>query len=232
MKRKILALLLAALMLLALAACGQEASVQSPDPSDAGQSMRDENKSKNDKIKDETKKPVKDPSETAGPADDGQEQSGQDIQQNEGNGEAHESEDDAGGHADLAAFTAGLPEKYEISGFLQRQDPDDETGQAMIGSYFPGLLDLDLEQIEIYLCMISFNSGEFSAVQAKSEADAKIVKEIFQARIDGMLEEGANYPETVRQWQDNAKVVMHGSYVLLVCAEDCDAIAADFEALF
>ncbi len=133
---------------------------------------------------------------------------------------------------DLAAFGQTLTENYEISGFLQRMDPSDEMGAGMLDAYFPSLKEMDLEQMEVYLCMISFNTGEFSLVQAKNADDAAKVKEIFQARIDGMVDEGLNYPDTIEQWQNNAKIVENGNYVMLVCAEDCDAIVDDFNALF
>lgn len=143
----------------------------------------------------------------------------------------------AGGKADetpvdLAAFAQTLTENYEISGFLQRMDPSDEMGAGMLDGYFPGLKEMDLEQMEVYLCMISFNTGEFSLVQAKNADDAARVKEIFQSRIDGMVEEGVNYPDTIEMWQNNAQIVENGNYVMLVCAEDCDAIVEDFNALF
>lgn len=134
---------------------------------------------------------------------------------------------------DLAEFAAGLNEKYEISAFLERMDPEDaDMGAVMIDNTFPGLREMDLEQMEIYLCMISFNSGEFSLVEAKNADDAKAVADIFQARIDSMTEEGLNYPETVENWTNNAKVVTNGNYVMLVCAEKAEDIVNDFNALF
>lgn len=134
---------------------------------------------------------------------------------------------------DLAAFAQTLPKKYEISGFLNRMDPEDpDTGALMLDATFPGLMDMDLEQIEVYLCMIGFNTGEFSLVQAKNADDAKAVADLFQARIDGMVQEGLNYPDTIELWQKNATVVTHGNYVMLVCAEDKDSIVSDFEDLF
>ena len=143
------------------------------------------------------------------------------------------SEPAAPANVDLAAFAQSLTENYEISGFLQRMDPtDEEMGGPMIDGYFPGLREMDLEQAEIYLCMISFNTGEFSLVEAKNADDAAAVKQIFQARIDSMVEEGVNYPDTIEQWQNNSKIVENGNYVMLVCAEDCDAIVEDFNALF
>ena len=139
--------------------------------------------------------------------------------------------------ADLAAFAQSLAENHEFGGFLQRVDPKDEQmGEMMaqmLENYYPGLSDMDLEQLEVYMSMISFSSGEFALAQAKSADDAAKVKESFQARIDSKTEEGSmNYPEEVELWQRTAKLVDHGNYVMLVCGEDSEAIVSEFDALF
>ena len=114
-------------------------------------------------------------------------------------------------------------------------DPaDEEFGAIMLENNYPGLKDLELEQVEIYMPMISFSGGELALVQAKSEEDAAKVKEIFQARIDAKTTEGpGNYPEEVEMWQKYAKVVVaNDTYVMLVNHEDADAIVEEFNKLF
>lgn len=138
---------------------------------------------------------------------------------------------------DLAAFAQTVTENHEFGGFLERVDPEDaEMGEfmaEMLNNYYSGLTDLDLEQMELYMSMVSFSSGELALVQAKSAEDAAKVQEIFQARIDAKTTEGAgNYPDEVEMWQRSAQVAANGNYVMLVCAEDCDAIVSDFNALF
>ena len=134
---------------------------------------------------------------------------------------------------DLAAFAKTLTENHEFSGFVERLDVDDpEFGAVMLENSYPALKDLELAQLEIYLSMVSFNTGEFALAQAKSPEDAAKVKEAFEARIASMTEEGVNYPETVEVWTKHAKVVDHGTYVMLVCSEEADAIVSEFEALF
>lgn len=134
---------------------------------------------------------------------------------------------------DLAAFAQTVQESHEFTA-LDRCDPkDDGVGAVMLGNYYPGLTDLDLEQVEIYMPMISFSGGELAAVQAKSAEDAAKVKEIFQARLDSKTVEGPNnYPEEVEMWKRSAKVADHGSYVLLVNHDDSEAIVSEFNALF
>ena len=138
---------------------------------------------------------------------------------------------------DLAAFAQTVQENHEFSGFMEKidtQDPDmGEFMAEMLGSYYPGLTDLELEQQEIYMSMISFSSGELAMAQAKSADGAAAVKDIFQARIDAKTTEGPNnYPGEVEMWQRDARIATQGTYVLLVCHEDADAIVDEFNALF
>ena len=103
----------------------------------------------------------------------------------------------------------------------------------MLENNYPGLKDMDLEQVEVYLAMVSFSGGELALVQAKSPEDAAKVKEIFQARIDTKSTDGpGNYPEEVEMWNRAAKVAENGSYVMLVNHEDSQAIVDEFNALF
>lgn len=134
---------------------------------------------------------------------------------------------------DLAAFAKAAQENHEFHS-LERADPADaELGAIMLENAYPGLKDMDLEQVEVYTPMISFSGGELALVQAKSPEDAAKVKEIFQARVDAKTTEGpGNYPEEVEMWQRSAKVADHGSYVMLVCSNDADAIVSEFNALF
>ncbi|MDE6589580.1 MAG: DUF4358 domain-containing protein [Oscillospiraceae bacterium] len=138
---------------------------------------------------------------------------------------------------DLAAFAQALPDTHEFGGFLQRVDADDpdmgEMMAQMLENYYPGLAAMDLEQLEVYMSMISFSSGEFAVAQAKDAAGAAKVKEIFQARIDAKTTDGpGNYPEEVELWQHNAALAENGNYVMLVCCEDSEAIVSEFNALF
>lgn len=137
---------------------------------------------------------------------------------------------------DLAAFAKTVQEEHAFSS-LERADPADaemgELFQNALDNYYPGLTGLELEQMEIYLSMISFSGGELALVQAKSAEDAAKVKEIFQARVDAKGTDGpGNYPEEVEMWQRSAQVVENGNYIMLVCHDDADAIVEEFNALF
>lgn len=134
---------------------------------------------------------------------------------------------------DLAAFAQTVQENHEFAA-LEKADPaDQEMGAIMLENNYPGLKDMDLEQLEVYLAMISFSGGELALAQAKSPEDTAKVKEIFQNRITTKSTDGpGNYPEEVEMWKKSAKVVDNGSYVMLVNHPDSEAIAGEFEALF
>lgn len=135
---------------------------------------------------------------------------------------------------DLAAFAQTVQENHEFAAMEKADPADEELGAVMLENTYPGLKDMELEQVEVYLALISFSGGELALVQAKNEEDAAKVKEIFQARLDAKTTEGpGNYPEEVEMWQKYAKVaVANGTYVMLVNHEDADAIVEEFNDLF
>lgn len=68
-------------------------------------------------------------------------------------------------------------------------------------------------------------------VEAESAADAEIVRQSFQARVDSMAND-TTYPEEAGMWKNNATVSVNGNYVVLdVLPEGCtvpDAFLAKF----
>ncbi len=140
--------------------------------------------------------------------------------------------------ANLSAFAKTLQEKYEFAAYLKELDPEaDEYARQSIEQYLPGLLEMDLEQRVICMSMMRLNNGEFSMVQAKDSQGAEKVRELFQNRVDYMVGDGESpggawYPAATELWANNSRVEVHGSYVLMVVAEECDEIAAEFSALF
>lgn len=51
-------------------------------------------------------------------------------------------------------------------------------------------------------------------VEAESAADAEIVRQSFQARVDAMADD-TTYPEEAGMWKNNATVTVNGNYVVL-----------------
>ncbi len=139
---------------------------------------------------------------------------------------------------DLSAFAGALKENYEFAAYLMELDPEaEEYARESIEQYLPGLLELDLEQRVIYMSMMRLNNGEFSMVQTKSPQDAETVKELFQNRVDYMVGDGESpggawYPAATELWANSSRVEVHGNYVLMVVAEECDQIVSEFNALF
>ena len=133
---------------------------------------------------------------------------------------------------DLAAFAQTVQENHEFPK-LEKADPSDELGAVMLENFYPGLSDMGLEQVEVYLAAVSFSGGELALVQAKNADDAAAVKDIFQARIDAKTTDGpGNYPEEIELWQHNSAVASNGCYIMLVNHADSEAIVSEFNDLF
>ena len=126
---------------------------------------------------------------------------------------------------DLSAFYTDMTSKYSF-GTLENFTGD------VLESYYPGMSAVSTKQCLIRGTMMSMNNGEFCLVEVSDSKDVSTVKDIFQARIDGMINGGAWYPEPTEQWTNNSRVVSNGNYVMMVVNPDCDAIVDAFNALF
>ena len=160
-------------------------------------------------------------------------------------------------NVDLAAFYQGLTEKYAVCETPEQAYPDDmvnddsyfEPGtemeqrqqwlkeqrdflqQAAMGNY-PGLSDISAEQCLVYAPMFSLSAAESVLIQVSNSSDVDKVKNILQARIDAQVDGGAFYPMAVEAWQNNARIVSNGNYIMLVVSDDCDAVVNEFNNLF
>ena len=63
-------------------------------------------------------------------------------------------------------------------------------------------------------------------------ADADAVKAILQSRIDSQISNQMNYPMVIEGWQNNARIVSNGNFIMLAVGTDCDAFVDGFNALF
>ena len=126
---------------------------------------------------------------------------------------------------DLAAFYANINTGEEFSSMVEL------TGE-LLDAYYAGLQELNLSQCLIYTPMISAVGAEIALAEASSDAETQKVKDIFQARIDYQIKEGAFYPATIEAWENSAKIVANGRYVMLVCGDSADTIVSSFNALF
>lgn len=158
---------------------------------------------------------------------------------------------------DLAAFYLGLTEKYAVCETPEQAYPDDmvdddswfEPGATLeqrreqleeqrdflrnvaMGLY-PELSGIATEQCLVYTPMFNLSAVESVLVQVSNASDVDTVKGILQARIDAQVNGGAFYPFAIESWQNNSRIVSHGSYIMLIVSEDCDAVVSEFNALF
>ncbi len=130
------------------------------------------------------------------------------------------------GSVDLAAFYDTLTTEIEFPSMNKLTDDE-------IDSFYSGLRDLKLKQCLVYMPMISFVGAEVALVEVSSGDDVQKVKDIFQARVDYQIQQGAFYPETIDAWENSTRIVSHGNTVMLVCmADECDQAVTAFNALF
>ena len=133
--------------------------------------------------------------------------------------------------ADLSAFAADLAaSQTNWPGMMALE------GEAL-DTYYPGLSALSPKQCVVQMAMISASAVEIALVEVASSADVETVKGIFQSRIDYQLGDGENpggllYPASVELWQNNARIVSNGNYVMLVVFENADGVVDSFNAQF
>ena len=106
----------------------------------------------------------------------------------------------------------------------------EETAVELLNSYYPGLEKAQIKQSVFFLSPTA-TSCEVSMVEAASAADAELVRQSFQSRVDEMANDTA-YPEEAGMWKNCATVSVNGNYVVLeVLPEGCtvpDAFLAKF----
>ena len=106
----------------------------------------------------------------------------------------------------------------------------EETAVELLNSYYPGLENAKLKQ-GVFFISPTATSCEVSMVEAESAADAELVRQSFQARVDSMAND-TMYPDEAAMWKNCATVTVNGNYVVLeVLPEGCtvpDAFLAKF----
>ena len=74
-------------------------------------------------------------------------------------------------------------------------------------------------------------------VEVENAEDVETVEGIFQARIDYQVGDennpgGAWYPETIRGWEENSRIVSNGNYVMMAVGDGAKDAVESFNALF
>ena len=125
----------------------------------------------------------------------------------------------------------------DLAAFYESQVTEDfpmmmEVTDDLIEGIYPGLGDVERSQTVLYIAAISAAPCELAMVEVANPGDVDTVKDIFQARIDSQIAGGAWYPDTIEQWQKNARIVVRGSCVCLFVVPDGLGSPADaFNAL-
>ena len=108
----------------------------------------------------------------------------------------------------------------------------DANMKELLDSYYPGLAEIAAKQRRVYIAAMSAAVGEIALVEVENAEDVQAVEDIFQARIDYQIENGAFYPMTLEGWEQ-AESVTQGNVVALIVAQGSQDQAVDaFNALF
>ena len=135
----------------------------------------------------------------------------------------------AAGSVDLTAFYTSLVETYGEN-FPANMNLCDM--QEMLDSFYPGLSGLSTKQMMIYQPMMGAVVCEIALVEVENASDVETVKTIFQDRITAQVDGGAWYPESIEGWKNNSRVVANGNCVMLIAYSECDAVVDAFNGLF
>lgn len=95
-----------------------------------------------------------------------------------------------------------------------------ETDDAIIESFYPGISNIELNQKAFYFPPIAGFACEIALVEVKNSEDVEAVKQIFNDRIQtGTTTEGCD-PGIEEVWSRNAKVQTEGNYVCMIALPD------------
>lgn len=111
------------------------------------------------------------------------------------------------------AILDAQPENAEELIFFEESDP------GLITSFYPGLLDIELNQRAFYMPPVATAPCEIVLVEVKNSGDVQTVADIFQARIDTGADDTA-YPENAAGWANNAEVQQSGNFVCMIVLPD------------
>lgn len=249
MKKRWTALLLALTMTLALTACGGEQpsgeedaqeSVEETvddaqtetgeDMTETGTEEAEDEQAQEPQLGEQPADTTEKPQTGSSPADTNEKPQSQPVEKPSTEQKPAQEQKPAAS-ADLSAFAADLAaSQTNWPGMMALE------GEAL-DTYYPGLSALSPKQCVVQMAMISASAVEIALVEVASSADVETVKGIFQSRIDYQLGDGENpggllYPASVELWQNNARIVSNGNYVMLVVFENADGVVDSFNALF
>ena len=132
---------------------------------------------------------------------------------------------------DLAAFYESVFSGGNMPAMMQAEG-------EVLDAFYPGLTAIQTNQCAVYTAMISAAVGEMALVEVQNSADVQAVKDIFQARINYQVGDdqnpgGAWYPASIEGWKNGSRIVSNGNYIMMVAlSEGADDVVNSFNALF
>lgn len=129
------------------------------------------------------------------------------------------------GDVDLEAFYKELQKDFGWNALV-------ETEGEMLEQYYPGLDEVDTEQLIAAAPMMSAVVNELVFLEADSDEDAAAAETILEKRLETQRTGGAWYPESIAAWE-KGEVIRRGRYVALIAsAEGQKEVAERFLMLF
>lgn len=149
---------------------------------------------------------------------------------------------------DLDAFCEKLFESYTFGTTITysdgetrserlRLDYTNESDRETLDGYYDGICALEPRVLLAHVSTWSMVEFELVVMRVADESDIERTTEILQSRIDYMVGDGSGpggawYPEPTEVWQNNSRIVAHGSYLMFVVHPLVDEIVPLFDALF
>lgn len=133
--------------------------------------------------------------------------------------------DQGGASVDLTAFYQSISGYEGMAGLMQLEG-------EMLDMGYAGLSGVSTKQSAVYAPMMTAAGVEVALVEVSDPSQVATVKAIFQGRINAQIDGGAWYPETIEAWQNHAKVVSNGNYVMMICHPSSGSIISSFNGLF
>lgn len=149
---------------------------------------------------------------------------------------------------DLNAFCEKLFESYTFGTTITYEDGEtrserlrldyaNESDRETLDGYYDGICALEPRALIAHVSTWSMVEFELVVLRVADESDIERAAEILQSRIDYMVGDGngpggAWYPEPTEVWQNNSRIVAHGSYLMFVVHPLVDEIVPLFDALF
>ena len=242
MKKRLLCVLLALVLVLSLTACGEKKEEPAQEPEQAGETVETPETEAPEETPAETEEEPVQEEEPAEPAQEPENKPAETPAEKpavptqkpavpaekpaEKPTETAESKS-----VDLAAFYETVASDGNMPAMMQLES---ETLDAL----YPGLSAIKTSQCGVYTAMISAAVGEIALVEVHSASDVQAVKDIFQARIDYQVGDdqnpgGAWYPASIEGWKNGSRIVSNGNYIMLIAlSEGADDVVNSFNALF